>query len=364
MPGSTVTFARSSIKFSAFALATFVSGLILVGPVFAQQAPPAAAPATPGAVAKPIKPAGAAEKKPAAKAEGGTPAVQGEAALRQRIENLEEQLVDMQVVVGTLESFAKSSGAASASPAYRAGSASAEPSSASGGVDQARVSGLEAQVRSLTTQVQQLSEQVRGQGGQPRRADAALSAPPPVNAGPGGPATSPAAAGAFGTATVTAAKADTIEGVLAAAPPGPGGESASASSQTAADGANPKQLYEAAYSYLLQQDYGAAETAFDDFLKRYPSDGLAGSAQFWLGESFFVRGQYKPAASAFLKGYQTYGRSSKAPDSLLKLAMSLGRLGQKDAACSSFGELNTRFPAASADVKSRAAAEKTRTGCP
>jgi TolA-binding protein len=35
---------------------------------------------------------------------------------------------------------------------------------------------------------------------------------------------------------------------------------------------DPKQLYETAYGYLLQRDYGAAETAFDEFLKKFPND--------------------------------------------------------------------------------------------
>ena len=139
---------------------------------------------------------------------------------------------------------------------------------------------------------------------------------------------------------------------------------ATAALPPAADGASPKQLYETAYGYMLQRDYGAAEVSFDDFLKRFPQDSLAGNAQYWLGESYFVRGQYKAAAGAFLKGYQTYAQSAKAPDSLLKLAMSLDRLGQKDAACSSYSELSTKFPAAPQSVKARAQSERQRISCP
>jgi tol-pal system protein YbgF len=133
-----------------------------------------------------------------------------------------------------------------------------------------------------------------------------------------------------------------------------------AASETSND---PKQAYETAYGYLLQRDYGSAETGFTDFLKKFPSDSLAGNAQYWLGETYFVRGQYKAAASAFLKGYQNFGQSGKAPDSLLKLAMSLDRLGQKDAACSSFAELSTKFPSAPQSVKNRAQSERQRVGC-
>ncbi len=313
----------------------------------AQVQQPASAVAAP-----PVKPAKttatpAAASKPT-KNEGG-PAGPSDTALRSRVDHLEEQLVDMQVLVGTLESLARSNGAASASSTYRSGGAVAE--GGPGGADQARVAGLESQVRALTSQVQQLSEQVRSLNAQPRRSDAVQPGPAPVSG--------------FGTATVSPARADPIDGLLAGQGTGDTTVAAlpAAASAPVGDGGNPKQLYETAYGYLLQQDYGAAETAFDEFLKRYPSDALAGNAQFWLGESFFVRGQYKPAASAFLKGYQTYGKSAKAPDSLLKLAMSLGRLGQKDAACSSFAELGTRFPSASNDVKTRAMAEKQRSGC-
>ena len=133
--------------------------------------------------------------------------------------------------------------------------------------------------------------------------------------------------------------------------------------QAGASDASAKQLYETAYGLLLQQAYGEAEAAFDEFLKRFPNDQLAGNAQYWLGETFYVRGNFKSAAAAFLKGYQTYGRSSKAPDSLLKLAMSLDRLGQRDAACSSYSELNTRFPNAPGAVRSRADNERRRLGC-
>ena len=82
-----------------------------------------------------------------------------------------------------------------------------------------------------------------------------------------------------------------------------------------------------------------------------------------MGETYFVRGQYKAAASSFLKGYSSYGQGGKAADSLLKLAMSLDRLGQKEAACSSFTELASKFPAAPQNVKARAQSERQRIGC-
>ena len=95
-------------------------------------------------------------KPPKASAPAAAGATGSEGGLKARVDTLEEQLVDMQVVVGTLESLAKS-GASSSSPAYRAGGAVS-------GADGARVESLEGQVRNLSVQVQQLQEQVRSLG--------------------------------------------------------------------------------------------------------------------------------------------------------------------------------------------------------
>jgi tol-pal system protein YbgF len=341
---------------------------------FAQAAPPQQAPAK--------------SKAPAPAASGD------ESALKQRIEQLEEQLVDMQVVVGTLESLARGGGgaAAAAAPSGDGGSYGG------GGVDGVRLDGLETQVRALAAQVQQLTEQVRAMGGQPRRSDAG-PAPGAMPATGGLPAQAPEKqfAGAppaggesrFGSTTVTAARGggDSIGGLIendqasastdgaappassAAASPAPEmaalppafGAATAPGSDGSAGGA--KQLYETAYGYLMQRDYSAAQGAFEDFLSRYPQDSLAGNAQYWLGEAHFVRGEFKAAASSFLKGYQNYAGNPRAADSLLKLAMSLDRLGQKDAACSSFSELSTRFPNAPENVKMRAKSERQRIGC-
>jgi tol-pal system protein YbgF len=205
----------------------------------------------------------------------------------------------------------------------------------------------------------------------------------------GAPASAPDA-GRFGSTTVTAGNSgDAIGGLIETdpqatsagspaptAPGAPGAEGGAGTDMAAlppafgaatapngADAGNAKQLYETAYGYLMQRDYGAAQSSFEDFLSRYPQDSLAGNAQYWLGEAHFVRGEYKAAASSFLKGYQNYAGNARAADSLLKLAMSLDRLGQKDAACSSFGELSTRFPNAPENVKMRAKSERQRIGC-
>lgn len=323
---------------------------------------PALAEGTPAERAMTLQIAQAQQKRAPAKAAPAAAApassAAGDGGLRQRVESLEEQLVDLQVTIGTLESLAKAGGRAAPqqpAPVWRSGGGGA-------GADQARLEGIEMQIRALTAQMEQLSAQM-GQragvaGAPPRKTDVAGFRAPEA----------PSAGGGFGSMTVTpdAGDTDAIGGLLKSqgdAPPA-ARQPAAVTPPAAVSDAGAKQLYETAYGHLLQQDYGAAEASFEDFLKRYPNDSLAGNAQYWLGESYYVRGQYKSAAGAFLKGYQNFGGGAKAPDSLLKLAMSLDRLGQKDGACSSYSELVGKFPNAPAHVKARAQSERQRIGCP
>ncbi len=281
----------------------------------------------------------------------------GNAVLQRRVEQLEEQLVDMQVTIGTLESLARSGGGRAAAPVAAAGGYGAS--------DAARIEGMETQIRALSSEVQRLTSQVRQMGGGDR---GDLGGARPSYAERSAPTTTNIPS-SFGSTTVTAGGGDPIGSLIDAQPQSSGVAQFSAGgTQIAAlppvdNNASAKQDYDTAYGHLLRQDYGAAEASFEEFLKAYPNDPRAGDAQYWLGETHFVRGSYKPAASAFLKGYQTYAKSNKAPDSLLKLAMSLDRLGQKDAACSSFGELVSRFPDAPAHVKEKAASEQRRLKC-
>lgn len=289
----------------------------------AQQAPPG-----PGPRSAPKAPV-ARESPPVA--EGG---------LQRRIEQLEEQLVDLQVVIGTLESLAK--GATPAPPGPRS---AVGPTAAITAADAGRLDAIETQIRALAAQLEGLQDQVRALADRSGAAD-----PPPPR---------------FGSLTVAPEEPkDDIDRILTPPPGAPPRVAATPPAGGRGEPeAEPQQLYEQAYGYLLQKDYRAAESGFEDFLRRHPSHQLAGNAQYWLGETLYVRGQYRAAAGAFLKGYQTYNRSSKAPETLLKLAMSLQRLGQKDAACSSFSELATKYPNPPAHVRSMAQAERQRSGC-
>lgn len=141
------------------------------------------------------------------------------------------------------------------------------------------------------------------------------------------------------------------------------GPSLRGSTSAEPDNRDAQALYKDAYSHMLRRDYASAQSAFSALLKNHPQSRMAGNAQYWLGETYYVRGKYRPAADAFLKAYQNHSKGIKAPDSLMKLALSLSRLGQKNAACNTFDELDNKYPNAPSHVKQRAGMERRRAGC-
>lgn len=124
-----------------------------------------------------------------------------------------------------------------------------------------------------------------------------------------------------------------------------------------------EQLYERSYGDMLQRRFDAAESGFKGFLRQYPGHELAGNAQYWLGETYYARGRYREAASAFISGYRDHAQSRKAPDSLLKLAITLNQLNQKQESCATLSQLKSQYPNASEAVKNRAGKERQRLRC-
>ncbi len=125
---------------------------------------------------------------------------------------------------------------------------------------------------------------------------------------------------------------------------------------------NPEALYESSNESLLRRQFGDAEGGFSSFLQKYPDHSLAGSAQYWLGETYYAQNDYRQAAQAFLQGYKKYPKSRRAADSLLKLGISLNRLGQAQQACAAYAAVSSEFPKA-VEARKRAQAEAKRAGC-
>ncbi len=191
-----------------------------------------------------------------------------------------------------------------------------------------------------------------------------------LEAGPGASATAatpaappepaPPADGGDAPPTAIAGAGDGVLGTL----PVEDLERAEAAAPTAVNlAANPEEAYQQAFRLLQGGDYDAAETAFVSFLEANSGHALAGNARYWLGETYYVRGDYERAAITFLEGYQNHTDGNKAPDSLLKLALALKSLEKGREACAALARLDTEFPDAADTIKRRAEAERQRLDC-
>ena len=123
------------------------------------------------------------------------------------------------------------------------------------------------------------------------------------------------------------------------------------------------EQYDFAVSFMKIGDYETAEIALKEFIEKNKEHELAGSAQYWYGETFRIRQLYSDAATAYLDGYQNYPKSLKAPDNLLKLGITMVQLGEKDQGCKMISGLKKEYPKASKSVLQKAQYEQKKFKC-
>ena len=165
-----------------------------------------------------------------------------------------------------------------------------------------------------------------------------------------------------------------------AAPASPGaaapGAVAVAPQRPAAASLQPQDIYQAAYIDFSKGSYSLAIAGFREFLRRYPDHELAGSAQYWIGESYLAlaRGfsdsaqsdkateSLEQAVQEFKKVLANYPRADKVPTALYKEALALIDLKQPAQAQARLQYLVDNFPRAeeTAMARERLAALKNR----
>jgi tol-pal system protein YbgF len=247
--------------------------------------------------------------------------------LRQRLDRL---VTDLDFRLGALEKIAAGRPAAAAAPTVAdAGAAAASPAAPSPVTPDAVPDAAPAQL---------LGPQPRNLGTIP------LSAMPPPDAA--GPQVAAVPGGIARTGSTPMSIAPTQAATTIRLPPG-----------------SPKDQYDYAFDLLKRAEYAQAEQALRQFVTTYPNDALAGNAQYWLAETYYVRNNYSEAAAQFLKGYQTYPQSPKAADNLFKLGLTLTILGKVQEACTAYQRFDREYASAAGALKRRVVDERQRLGC-
>ena len=116
----------------------------------------------------------------------------------------------------------------------------------------------------------------------------------------------------------------------------------------AADAGGDQAAYKSAFDALKSTDYAGAIARFRDMLRAYPQSSLAGNAQYWLGEAYYVTHDYDDAAASFRAVGEQYPQSAKVPDALLKLGLT--QIDQKKTADAraTLRQVGQRFPGSDA----------------
>lgn len=288
-------------------------------------------------------------------AAAATPAVaQDTQSLMNRLDRLERD-------VGTLSRNVYSGGAPKGGSAPAAGGAI--PSGDYAARLEDRINQLESQITQMTGNIETLMHSNSELTSQIERMSKDSDARFKDLEGRGGAAGSaPQAAAPAQTATRDSNLGTLNQRDVQAAPKG----AAAPQQRASLPAGSPQQQYDYAYGLLdkarSEADYNNAAQAFKDFLDKNQSGPLASAARYWMGQSYFVNKDYQQAASIFLEGYQKDQKGQKAPDTLLKLGMSLTALEKKKEACATFDKLSKDFPKEANGFRNLPA-ERKRAGC-
>jgi tol-pal system protein YbgF len=105
-----------------------------------------------------------------------------------------------------------------------------------------------------------------------------------------------------------------------------------------------QEAYDAAFGLLKQSRYGEAIEAFKAFLQRYPDSTLAGNAQYWIAEAYYVTRDFGKALEEFQKVLSSHPGSQKEPDAMLKIGYTYYELGDRAAARAALEDVISRYP--------------------
>lgn len=114
-------------------------------------------------------------------------------------------------------------------------------------------------------------------------------------------------------------------------------------------------LYKSAYNDYMAARYPVASSEFNDVIKAYPDNNLAGNAWFYLGEMEYRAGKYSIAAKDYDNVLERFPGSSKIPASHLHKAQALFALRQNDAGVRELRTLIQRYPISPEATQARTA---------
>lgn len=107
---------------------------------------------------------------------------------------------------------------------------------------------------------------------------------------------------------------------------------------------NAKSIYSQAMRDYQSGHFSLSKKEFSEVISLYPSSYLAGSAQFWVGQSLFYARNYKDSIDAYNLLIKKYPESGKKADAFYKRAMAYELLGDRTQAIHYYKRILDVFP--------------------
>jgi len=111
--------------------------------------------------------------------------------------------------------------------------------------------------------------------------------------------------------------------------------------------------FEAALAIFRKGDFIAAQSAFNDFVRRHAQSGYRPSALFWLGNAQYANRDYKGAIANFRALLQQAPDHARAPEAVLSIANCQIELKETAAARRTLDDLVKAYPQSEAASAAR-----------
>ncbi len=114
-----------------------------------------------------------------------------------------------------------------------------------------------------------------------------------------------------------------------------------------------KREFEAALAVFRKGDFAAAQSAYLDFLRRYPQSGYGSAALFWLGNAQYATRDYKEAMINFRSLVAKEPEHPRSPEAVLSIANCQIELKDTRAARKTLEDLIKAYPQSEAAVAAK-----------
>jgi tol-pal system protein YbgF len=154
---------------------------------------------------------------------------------------------------------------------------------------------------------------------------------------------------------------------MAAAPPPPPaadqGEAPAADASAPPGGGDPKAAYASAHKLMMDGDYPAAASAYQDVIDHYPKDPNTAQALYWLGETKYAQGDDAGAAISYIAAIHGWPQTPWGADAAVKLSLTMLALNKPVQACAALADFDRHYAKTFAAEKARAEGARVRAKC-